>query len=110
MGQLQTIEKSDTIADGLRAGLAPRTFAILQRNVDGIVLVGEEEIISAMKMVWERMKILVEPSSAVPVAPLLRRGGLAALGLPARKPGDVPRIGIILSGGNVDLAALPFSR
>jgi len=46
----------------------------------------------------------------VPVAPLLRRGGLAALGLPAKKPGDVPRIGIILSGGNVDLAALPFSQ
>ncbi len=61
-------------------------------------------------LVWERMKILIEPSSAVPVAPLLRRGGLAALGLPAKKPGDVPRIGIILSGGNIDLAALPFSR
>ncbi len=109
-GRLQTIERSDTIADGLRAGLAPRTFDILRRNVDAIVLVSEEEIISAMKMVWERMKTLIEPSSAVPVAPLLRRCGLAALGLTAKKPGDVPRIGIILSGGNVDLGALPFSR
>ena len=109
-GRLQTIEKSDTIADGLRAGLAPRTFGILRRNVDAIVLVSEEEIISAMKMVWERMKILIEPSSAVPVAPLLRQSGVAELGLPAKKPGDVPRIGIILSGGNVDLAALPFAR
>ena len=109
-GQLQTIEKSDTIADGLRAGLAPRTFAILRKNVDAIVLVSEEEIISAMKMVWERMKIIIEPSSGVPVAPLLRPGGAAALGLPAKNPGSVHKIGIILSGGNVDLAALPFSR
>lgn len=109
-GQLQNIEKSDTIADGLRAGLAARTFAILRRNVDAIVLVSEEEIISAMKMIWERMKMIIEPSSAVPVAPVLRPGGAAALGIPTKNPGDVPRIGIILSGGNVDLSALPFSR
>src|SRR5229473_524380 len=109
-GRLQTIEKSDTIADGLRAGLAPRTFDILRRNVDAIILVSEEEIIAAMRMVWERMKILVEPSSAVPVAPLLRPGGVAALAIPSKNAGDVQRIGIILSGGNVDLAALPFSR
>jgi len=81
-----------------------------RRNVDGIVLVSEEEIILAMKMLWERMKIVVEPSSAVPVAPLLRRGGVAALGLRSKNPDDVHKIGIILSGGNVDLAALPFSR
>ncbi|MBZ5701358.1 MAG: pyridoxal-phosphate dependent enzyme [Acidobacteriia bacterium] len=107
-GTLQGLEQSDTIADGLRAALAPRTFAILRRNVDGILLVSEEEIIAATRTVWERMKIVIEPSSAVAVAPLLKPGGLAALGLAARGDGAAPKIGIILSGGNVDLASLPF--
>lgn len=107
-GTLQTLEKSDTIADGLRASLAPRTFAILRHNVARIVLVSEEEIVSAMRAVWERMKILIEPSSAVAVAPLLRAGGAAALELPPRADGQRHKIGIILSGGNVDLTSLPF--
>jgi threonine dehydratase len=106
-GTLQGLEQSDTIADGLRASLAPRTFAILRRNVEGILLVSEEEIIAATRTVWERMKIIIEPSSAVAVAPLLKPGGVAALRLPARGDG-APRIGVILSGGNVDLASLPF--
>ncbi len=107
-GTLQGLEQSDTIADGLRASLAPRTFAILRRNVEGILLVSEEEIIAATRTVWERMKIIIEPSSAVAVAPLLKPGGVAALRLPARGDGAAPRIGVILSGGNVDLASLPF--
>lgn len=107
-GTLQSIDSSDTIADGLRASLAPRTFAILRRELAGILLVTEEEIISAMRLLWERMKIVVEPSSSIALAPLLKQGGLANLNLPLRSDGKSPRLGIILSGGNVDLAALPF--
>src|ERR1700752_762438 len=62
---LQTQDSSDTIADGLRASLAPRTFAILRRHLDRILLVSEAEIIAAMRTVWERLKIIIEPSSAV---------------------------------------------
>ncbi|MGC0776462.1 MAG: pyridoxal-phosphate dependent enzyme, partial [Candidatus Acidiferrum sp.] len=103
-GVLQTQEASDTIADGLRASLAPRTFAILGKYVDGILLVSEEEIRAAMRMVWQRMKIVIEPSSAVALAPLLREGGVAALGLPSGTPGKLPRVGVILSGGNVEMS------
>ena len=102
-GTLQSLECSDTIADGLRASLAPRTFAILQKHLDGILLVSEEEIVSAMKLIWERMKIVIEPSSAVALAPLLRPGGLRELALADRGSRGKPRIGIVLSGGNVEL-------
>jgi threonine dehydratase len=99
-GQLQSLETSDTIADGLRASLAPRTFAILEKLVDGVLLVSEEEIVAAMKLVWERMKIVIEPSSAVALAPMLRQGGLKEMGI---GEGMRPRIGVIFSGGNVEL-------
>jgi threonine dehydratase len=99
-GTLQSLESSDTIADGLRASLAPRTFAILRKFVDGILLVSEEEIVATMKLVWERMKIVIEPSSAVALAPLLRSNGLAELGYAS---GSNPRVGVIVSGGNVEL-------
>jgi threonine dehydratase len=99
-GKLQALESSDTIADGLRASLAARTFAILQKNVDGILLVSEAEIVGAMRLVWERMKIVIEPSSAVALAPLLRKDGLKEMGMTGRVK---PRIGVILSGGNVEL-------
>ena len=102
-GKLQALETSDTIADGLRASLAPRTFAILQKFVDGILLVTEEEIVAAMKLIWERLKIVVEPSSAVALAPLLRRTGLQEIGVSGFNANAKPRIGIILSGGNVEL-------
>ena len=108
-GMLQSLESSDTIADGLRASLAPRTFAILRRHVQRILLVSEEEIISSARLVWERMKMIVEPSSAVAVAPLLQPGGVASLGLPKRPDGGAPKLGVILSGGNVDLSALPWN-
>ena len=107
-GALQSIERSDTIADGLRASLAPRTFAILRRTVERILLVREDEIISAMRTIWERMKIIIEPSAAVAMAPLLRAGGLAAMELPRRADGAPPKIGVILSGGNVDLSSVRF--
>ncbi len=105
-GELQTMESSDTIADGLRASLSLRTFAILRTLVDGIVLVTEEEIISAARLVAERMKLIVEPSSSIAIAPLLRPKGVGVLNLPARKDGKPLKIGIIFSGGNVDLAGL----
>jgi threonine dehydratase len=107
-GTLQSLESSDTIADGLRASLSPRTFAILRHHVKTVLLVTEEEIISAMRLVWERMKIIIEPSSAVAIAPLLNPGTVATLNLPAHSGGGPPKIGIIFSGGNVDLASLPF--
>jgi threonine dehydratase len=108
-GVLQSIDSSDTIADGLRASLAPRTFAILRQHVKQILLVTEEEIISTARLIWERMKIIVEPSSAVALAPLLRPGVVGSLGLPPRPDGAPPKLGVILSGGNVDLSALPWN-
>lgn len=87
-----------TIADGLRTSLGTRTFAVIRQHVRGIVTVSEEAIVAAMRLVWERMKIIVEPSSAVPLAALLE----GALALPGQ------RVGIIFSGGNVDLEELPW--
>jgi threonine dehydratase len=107
-GTLQSQDSSDTIADGLRASLAPRTFAILQKNVDRILLVSEEEIISTARLVWERMKIIIEPSSAVALAPLIKSGAVKSLRLPTRPDGAAPKLGVIFSGGNVDLNALPW--
>ncbi len=97
-GQLLPIDHPDTMADGLRASLSPRTFAILSRLVNEISLVSEDEIVTAMRLLWERMKIVVEPSGAVAAAPALNR----RIGAEGRK------VGIILSGGNVDLGTLPF--
>lgn len=87
-----------TIADGLRTSLGELTFAIIQRHVQQIVTVSEAAIISAMRHVWERMKIVIEPSAAVPIGVLLER----KIDLTGK------RIGVILSGGNVDLATLPW--
>ncbi len=92
-------EDPQTVADGLLTALSQRTFAIISREVEGIVTVPEAAIVAAMRLVWERMKILIEPSAAVPVAALLDPStGLAG-----------KRVGVILSGGNVDLEHLPWS-
>ena len=107
-GTLQQQDSSDTIADGLRASLSARTFAILRERVSGILLVSEEEIITATRLVWERMKIIIEPSCAVAVAPLLRPGVVQSLKPPARSDGAPAKLGVIFSGGNLDLATLPF--
>jgi threonine dehydratase len=107
-GTLQSQDSSDTIADGLRATLAPRTFAILRRNVERILLTSEEEIIAAASLVWERMKIIIEPSSAVAIAPLLKPGAVASLNLPTRADGRPLKLGVIFSGGNIDLSNLPW--
>jgi len=103
-GVLQAMESSDTIADGLRASLAPRTFAILRELLSGVLLVSEEEIINAMELIWERLKVITEPSSAIALAPLLKSGVAASLFPDTPRP----KIGLILSGGNVDLRSLPF--
>jgi threonine dehydratase len=107
-GTLQSLESSDTIADGLRASLSPRTFAILRRHVDRILLVTEEEIITTARLVWERMKLIVEASSSVALAPLLKPGVVKSLNLPRRSDGQPAKLGVIFSGGNVDLNALPW--
>jgi threonine dehydratase len=107
-GTLQAPEMSDTVADGLRGTLSPRTFSILRRNLEKILLAGEDEIIAAARLVWERMKIIVEPSSAVAIAPLLKPSVVASLGLPPRADGGAAKLGVIFSGGNVDLGALPW--
>jgi threonine dehydratase len=88
-----------TIADGLRTSLGSITFPLIQRYVDDIVTVGETSILAAMRTVWEVLKIVIEPSSAVAVAPLLE-------GTVPRAKGK--RVGVILSGGNVDLDSFPL--
>ncbi len=85
----------DTIADGLRTPLGEHGFQMLRAFADRVVTVSESAIVEAMRLVWERMKIVIEPSSAVAVAPLLERSVAA----------DGRRIGVILTGGNVDLSA-----
>lgn len=88
----------NTIADGLLTSLGKITFDIIMEHVDDILTVNDEEIIDAMRLVYERMKIIIEPSCAVPLAALLKNK--------ERFAGQ--KVGIILSGGNVDLAKLPF--
>ncbi|MGB5910677.1 MAG: threonine/serine dehydratase [Promethearchaeia archaeon] len=83
----------NTIADGLRTSLCERTFKIIQELVDQIVTVSENEILEAMKFIWERIKIIVEPSGAVPLAALLSK----KINVEER------RVGVILSGGNIDI-------
>jgi threonine dehydratase len=87
-----------TIADGLLTSLSERTFTIIRKNVTDIVTVSEEKIVEAMRMTWERMKIIIEPSSAVPLAAILEN----KVDVTGKK------VGIILSGGNLDLGKLPW--
>lgn len=90
--------KPQTIADGLLTALGELNYAIIKQYVDAVVTVSEESIVEAMRMIWERMKIIIEPSSAVPLAAILE-GKVDVKG---------KKVGIILSGGNVDLGKLPF--
>ena len=91
-------ENPKTIADGLLTSLGERNFAIISEKVDDIVTVSEEKIVEAMRMIWERMKIIIEPSSAVPLGAILE-GKIDVQHI---------KVGIILSGGNLDLGKLPF--
>ncbi len=95
------IEKNDTvntIADGLVTTLGEKTFPIIKKHVDRIVVVDDEEIKVAMRMMWERLRAVVEPSGAVPFAAAMKENS----------PKQKRRIGIIVSGGNVDLDRIPF--
>lgn len=87
-----------TIADGLLTSLSDLTFNIILNHVDKILTVDEESIIHAMFLVWERMKIIIEPSSAVPLAAVIENAALF----------QNKKVGIIISGGNIDLKKLPF--
>ena len=97
-GHIVPMINPQTIADGLRGALGEKTFAEIRRHVDDIVTVPEEAIISGMRRIWEVLKIIVEPSGAVAYAALL------ADRLPVRGQ----RVGIVLSGGNLDLDSLPW--
>jgi threonine dehydratase len=93
-------EKKFTIADGLRTNVGERNFPMIERYVDDIVTVSEEAIVAAMRTIWETMKIIIEPSAAVPYAAIAER----KIDIAGK------RAGIILTGGNVDLDALPWMR
>jgi len=88
----------ETVADGLLTSLGDKTFPIIKKYVTDIYTANDEEIIIAMRWIWERMKIIIEPSAAVPLAIVIKH----------KKLFTGKRIGIILSGGNVDLSKLPF--
>lgn len=94
------LEKTSTIADGLRTTIGAPNFAIVQQLVDDVVTVSEAAIIAAMRTIWETLKIVIEPSAAVPYAAVLEQ----KVDLAHR------RVGLILTGGNVDLDALPWAK
>lgn len=97
-GKIESNDSINTMADGLKTELGDQNFPIIKEHVKEIIRVEEDEIRQAMKLIWERMKIVVEPSSAVPFAAVLREKG--------KFRGK--KLGIIISGGNVDLQKLPF--
>jgi threonine dehydratase len=97
-GRVEKAPYINTIADGLMTSLSERTLGIIRTHVTDILTVSDAEIIAAMRLIWERMKIIIEPSCAVPLAVVLKH--------PDRFAGQ--KIGIILTGGNVDLGKLPF--
>ncbi len=99
-GHIIPLTQANTIADGLRTTIGAPNFAIVQRTVDGVVTVTESSIIAAMRALWETLKIIVEPSAAVPYAAVLAQKVSVAN----------RRVGIIITGGNVDLDELPWGK
>lgn len=97
-GRVEAAPFVDTIADGLLTSLSERTLAIIREHVQAILTVSDPEIIAAMRLIWERMKVIIEPSCAVPLAVVLKHKDRFA----------DQKLGIILTGGNVDLGRLPF--
>ena len=97
-GKIETNTSTNTLADGLKTQLGDRNFPIIQKHVDEIVRVTEEDIIAAMRLIWERLKIVCEPSSAVALAAAFKK----------QEKLSNQKVGIIISGGNVDLSSLPF--
>ena len=96
--KLIPVSKPDTIADGLKTSLSEKTFDIIMEGTDEIITVSEEEIINAMRMIWERLKVVCEPSCSLPLAAVLKN----------KEKFKNKRVGLILTGGNVDLNNLPF--
>lgn len=92
-GRIVPVQNPNTIADGLRTSLGNNTFSIIRQNVDQIITVSEESIVDAMKLFWERLKIVVEPSGAVALAGVLN----GEVTLQSKK------VGVLVSGGNIDL-------
>jgi len=99
-GAIQPALPPRTIADGLLTSLCERTFTVIREKVDDILTVTEDQIIEAMTLIWTRMKIVVEPSAAVPLAAVLAN----------RELFRDKSVGIIVSGGNADLSKLPFAQ
>jgi threonine dehydratase len=97
-GKIIPMDNPNTIADGLRTSLGDKGFEIIMKHVSDIFTCEENEIVEAMKLIWERMKIIIEPSCAVPLAVLLKNKDLF----------KNQNVGIIITGGNVDLSKLPF--
>ena len=95
-GERVRLEHVDTVADGLRASIGSRNWSVISRLVDEVVRVEEDEILAATRLAWEVLKIVIEPSSAVPLAALLS----------GRLPAHGRRVGVVLSGGNVEVAEL----
>jgi threonine dehydratase len=97
-GKIIPVTETNTIADGLKTTVGKLNFEIIQKYVKKVIPVSEEEISCAMRMIWERMKIIIEPSCAVPFAALLSQ----------KASFKDKKVGIILTGGNVDMGNLPF--
>jgi threonine dehydratase len=99
-GAIVAYDAPVTIADGLKVPLKERTWHFVQKHVTDVLLADEDEIIAAMRLTWERMKIVMEPSCAVPLAAILRNSHLFA----------GKRVGVVITGGNVDLDKLPWLK
>lgn len=97
-GKIETNQSTNTIADGLKTQLGDKNFPIIKDGIERIIRVAEDEIVAAMRLIWERLKIVCEASCAVPLAALLKE----------KEAFRGKRVGIIISGGNVDLSKLPF--
>lgn len=97
-GKIEKNATTNTIADGLKTNLGDINFPIIQNNIEKIIRVEENEIIDAMRLIWERLKIVIEPSSAVALAAIIKEP----------KTFKRKKVGVIISGGNVDLSNLPF--
>ena len=96
--KIETNKTTNTIADGLKTQLGDQNFPIILNHVKKVIRVTEDEIIFAMRFIWERMKIMIEPSSAVAVAAVFKKPNLF----------KNKKVGIVISGGNVDVTKLPF--
>ena len=99
-GNIQVNQSTNTICDGLRAQIGTITFPIIKDNVEGILTIKEQDIIDSMKLIWETMKIIVEPSCAITLAVIVKN----------KRIFQGKKVGLIISGGNVDLKNLPWNN